>query len=88
MTPDYNKCPEYNNLPPDWQKGYREDGCIYPYYGLAPHKHIKVDYKGHEGIGTKILDKSEWPENFIEDKEAEGCGTYICPYNKICEEKL
>lgn len=50
---------------------------VFPYYGLAPHKHV-----GKSMIGsTVILDKSEWPDNFHEDPECEGCGSYThCPH--------
>lgn len=48
---------------------------VYPYYGLAPHKH-DFEVTGCV-IGSTIIDKeSSWPDNFSEDPEAEGCGTY------------
>ncbi len=52
-----------------------EDGCVYPYYGLAPHKH-KLNPSSNTGLDTKIDNPTTWPENFFEDPEAPGCGTY------------
>lgn len=50
---------------------------FFPYYGLAPHTH---DLSGGSFIGsTRIAPKETWPKNFIEDPEAETCGTYVCP---------
>ena len=52
-----------------------ENGCIYPMYGVAPHSH-NMGLIGSI-IGSTVLDdKKRWPENFIEDEEARGCGTY------------
>lgn len=57
----------------------------YPYYGCAPHKCF---YKIGKSVGqSEILDKAEWPENFVEDREglADGeiaqyaCGAFFCP---------
>lgn len=45
---------------------------MFPQYGVAPHEHV--------GIGsTRLLDKSKWPANFVEDKDEPGCGIYFCP---------
>lgn len=47
----------------------RSGGCIFPYYGVAPHR---CGY--HDGIaigGSVELPESEWPENFKLDPE---CG--------------
>lgn len=50
------------------------DGCIFPHYGLAPHSH---DLSGGTFIGsTRPKLKTEWPENFTEDPEEPGMGTY------------
>lgn len=55
---------------------YRDHEC-YPSYGVAPHIH---DLSGGSFIGsTRLLKKEMWPANFIEDPEAPGCGTYLCP---------
>lgn len=62
-----------------------EGGSVFPYYGLAPHKH---DMSKGTFIGsTRIEPKSEWPENFEPDPETEGgSGTYVyCP---ICKEGI
>lgn len=53
------------------------DHDLFPHYGVAPHKH---DMRGGSFIGsTRIEPKESWPQNFIEDPEEPGCGTYICP---------
>lgn len=52
---------------------------IYPHYGVAPHTCFFRKPGGIEKnpLGTSdVLPKSQWPENFIEDEEAPGCGTY------------
>ena len=48
---------------------------IYPYYGLAPHKH---DYKDGEIIlgSSTVLPKSDWPDNFEEEPGQIDMGTY------------
>jgi hypothetical protein len=59
-----------------------DGGCAYPIYGLAPHSHDKVE-KGGSFIGSTVFtDRSEWPDNFVEDSDPDykGCGTYThCP---------
>jgi len=46
---------------------------VYPYYGVAPHGH-------DDKFRTYVLPESEWPDNFSEDPEASGLGTYMhCP---------
>ena len=51
----------------------------FPYYGLAPHKH-NFEITGCVIGSTEICDKSEYPDNFEEDSECEGMGTYTnCP---------
>ena len=59
----------------------RRDACfdIYPYYGIAPHSH-SVDFTGCV-VATVQKPKEEWPENFVEDDESPGCGTWYCPKN-------
>lgn len=43
-------------------------GCVFPYYGLAPHVHTKpID-------GTVFT--GEIPENFSPDEEEDGLGVY------------
>lgn len=59
---------------------FRDNYCDYPVVGLAPHGHPNVN-KPEELIGsTKYSPKDKWPENFEEDKDAPGIGTYDCPY--------
>jgi len=55
----------------------------YPMYGVAPHIH---DFSKTGSIigSTRIKSKSEWPESFVEDPEAPGCGVYYCQ-NEECE---
>lgn len=49
-----------------------EGECAYPYYGLAPHSH-----EGKYWIGSTVMDdKSTWPENFKEDPDCPGMGTF------------
>ncbi len=57
---------------------YCDDGdgfCAFPYYGVAPHEWSEP------GVSRKrILPKEQWPENFEQDKDTPGCGTYThCP---------
>jgi len=53
-----------------------EGGCVFPYYGVAPHTHRPGPMEG----STLVLEKCEWPDNFAEDPEAPGLGTYTnCP---------
>ena len=52
-----------------------DGGCIYPYYGLAPHNHELSITGGFMG-STVFLNKNTYPENFHEDPECEGLGTY------------
>lgn len=86
MNIDYSKCPMYNKISGEWKEAMGEEGCIYPYYGVAPHKHNF--FKTGTFIGsTEIIPKSLWPDNFKEDPECEGCGVYECPYDKVCENK-
>ena len=61
---------------------YCDDGegnCAYPHYGVAPHSH----YTSKTGLvtnGTVIFDEKSWPDNFTEDPDCAGCGTYThCP---------
>ena len=56
------------------------DGYFYPHYGVAPHVHVGVSFFG----STQIIPKHQWPDNFVEDKDAPGCGTYYCP-NPECK---
>lgn len=79
------KCPDYIRLEPTFRKIMRKDGCVYPYYGLAPHLHLKFDID-NVTISATVSDKNEkFPDNFVEDPESPGCGTYLCPYNEICK---
>jgi len=46
---------------------------VFPYYGVAPHANLP-------GGGTRLLFAEDWPDNFDEDPECPGCGTYThCP---------
>lgn len=51
-----------------------DGGCVYPYYGEAPHEHVVtvMKYRGEakEVVGMEYLPQSEWPENFKPDKDA------------------
>lgn len=52
-----------------------DGGCVYPYYGLAPHSH-----KLHRGRIVTITSTRDFPDNFVVDQEhpADGptCGVY------------
>lgn len=53
--------------------------CIYPYYGVAPHKHDLSKTGSYIG-STVVLPESEWPDNFSPDFEDPSCGIYThCP---------
>ena len=56
---------------------------LFPHYGLAPHKH-DLSKTGSFIGSTVVIDKKDWPKNFIEDESEPGMGTYYCPY---CFEK-
>ena len=53
--------------------------CLYPYYGMAPHRHDLS--KTGSFIGSTVVDpKDSWPDNFVEDEPGAGCGVYTkCP---------
>lgn len=51
---------------------------MYPSYGVAPHTH-NIKNPGSFIGSTEVLDKSKWPDNFKEDPDCEGLGTYVCP---------
>ena len=53
--------------------------CCYPTYGMAPHMH-DMNKTGSAIGSTVFLPRSEWPDNFDPDPDAEGCGTWThCP---------
>lgn len=73
-----------------------DEGCVFPYYGVAPHVHeppngrpAGAPFDASMLIGsTRIVDKKLWPANFREDPAAPGCGTYThCPICGRGEEK-
>jgi hypothetical protein len=50
----------------------------YPQYGPAPHECF---YKKGTPIGSStVLPKEHWPDNFIEDPDVPGLGTWYCPH--------
>jgi len=49
------------------------------YYGVAPHTH-DLSRTGSFIGSTVLKPKIEYPPNFHEDPECEGCGTYICTH--------
>lgn len=52
--------------------------CVFPYYGVAPHTHDTSE--GWIG-STRIIPKHQWGDNFREDPECPGHGTYLrCPH--------
>jgi hypothetical protein len=57
-----------------------DGGCVYPYYGVAPHLHVPGPDGGFIG-STKLLPREQWPPNFAPDAEDESCGVYThCLY--------
>ncbi len=52
------------------------DGALcYPSYGIAPHT-----YSDKLSFVPVILPRDQWPDNFREDPDNPGCGTYQwCP---------
>jgi len=52
-------------------------GGVYPYYGLAPHKHVFIPDDPRTLIGSTVVGKKPYPLNFREDPDAEGCGVYL-----------
>lgn len=58
-------------------------GC-FPVYGVGPHKHVGVTDDPNTWIGSTVhLPKDDWPENYQEDPDCPGMGTYWCPH---CED--
>lgn len=54
---------------------YCDDGdglCVFPYYGVGPHKHVGTEVMG----STVALPSESWPENYREDPDEPGLGTY------------
>lgn len=52
-----------------------DGGCVFPYYGVAPHTH---DLSSGSFIGsTRILPREQWGDNFREDLDCPGCGVYM-----------
>lgn len=47
---------------------------VFPYYGLAPHWH---DMSNGAMGSTRFLPREQWGENFREDPECPGHGTYL-----------
>ena len=61
---------------------YCDDGdgaCVFPYYGTAPHRHEFNDTTHPtDWIGsTRLLPRDQWGDNFREDPECPGLGTYL-----------
>lgn len=63
-----------------------EGGCVFPYYGVAPH--VCGFKRGLPALGSSVqLPEDEWPENFEPDPDAPpgpngypGFGVYTnCP---------
>ena len=56
-----------------------DDGCVYPYFGVAPHRHDLT--RTGSFVGSTVIEPRErWPANFTPDEpDAEdggGCGVY------------
>jgi hypothetical protein len=51
----------------------------FPQYGVGPHTCF---YKIPGAVigQSQPLPQEQWPDNYIEDPECPGMGTYFCPY--------
>lgn len=59
---------------------------IYPYYGVAPHRHKVVPGCPVTMIGSTVMyPEDEWPSNY-EDVD-DGCGVWYCPNKDCCNSK-
>lgn len=51
--------------------------CVFPFYGVAPHVHVDGEWIG----STQLLPREQWGNNFEEDPDCPGLGTYLrCPH--------
>lgn len=48
--------------------------CL-PIYGMGPHRHRPGPMIG----SSEWLPRAEWPDNFVEDPDCPGFGTWYCP---------
>lgn len=54
-----------------------EDGVpCFPIYGVGPHTHRNGPVSGP----VVHAPPSEWPENYLEDPDCPGHGTWWCPH--------
>lgn len=54
-----------------------DGNCIFPYYGVGPHRHVGLTDNAASVIGSTVLEpKENWPENYKEDEECPGLGAY------------
>ena len=53
--------------------------CVFPYYGIAPHTHaLPTPTHPTDWIGSTVtLPRDQWGDNFREDPDCPGCGTYL-----------
>jgi hypothetical protein len=52
----------------------------FPMYGVGPHRHEMLTKTSPIIGSTRLLPESEWPDNYREDPDCPGCGTYWCPH--------
>lgn len=53
--------------------------CVFPYYGVAPHTHEMPRHaRTPDWLGsTRLLPREQWGDNFREDPDCPGQGTYL-----------
>ncbi len=56
-----------------------DGNCVFPYYGVAPHTHaLPAPTHPTDWIGsTRLLPRDKWGNNFREDEDSPGQGTYL-----------
>jgi hypothetical protein len=58
---------------------HEADCWCYPWYGLVPHRHFLSLSESGLALSTVDVPRDQWPDNFVEDPECPGLGTYYCP---------
>jgi hypothetical protein len=54
--------------------------CCYPIYGVGPHTHVGVTSDPTSWIGSTVaLPQEQWPDNYQDDPDCLGFGTWRCP---------
>lgn len=53
-----------------------DDVCIYPWNGSAPHEWVAVGNTTATVMSDKLKRREFWPDNFEENPDVSGYGTY------------